>query len=164
MEFFFSKDTPSGQLIVVTSSSGYKIQSITWRGLITLVSKKNFGSNAGIASTSVISELGFSGDWKNLPVGETVNYTTKASPLDSRVGAYGDSSTTTRCKVERELSASDLNPALSGQAKALACQTESEEYQRVSHSYYLSDYGYFFHASTDKNSLLYVNHRIVTVE
>lgn len=163
MELFFSNDAPSGQLNIVTRSSGYEAQSITWRGFITLVSKTNFGSG-GTASSSVVSELGFSGDWKNLPVGETVSYTAKTSSLNTLVGAYGGSSTTTRCTVARELSARDLHPALSGQAKELVCQAESDQYQRVSHNYYLADYGYFFHASTDKNRFFYHNRRIVTVE
>jgi hypothetical protein len=163
-ELFISSDAPSGQLNVVAREDGYEGQSIKWRGFIPLVSRTNFSGGRGMADSSVTSELGFSGDWKNLPVGETVTYTTKTTTLNSIVGAYGGAPKTTRCKVERELSASDLSPALSGQAKALACRTEPDEYERVRHDYYLVDYGYFFHASTDKNRFFYDNYRIETVE
>jgi hypothetical protein len=163
-EKFISVDAPSGQLSIVTRGRGYEGQSVNWRGLVQLTSKSNFSGGRGMAESSAVSQLSFSGDWKNLPLGEFVSYTSSTTTLNSIAGKYGGSPKTTRCKVERELSASELNPAFSGQAKALSCSTEPDEYQRVDHTYYLSDYGYFFHASTDKNRFFYDDYRIEAVE
>ncbi|WP_339469273.1 MULTISPECIES: hypothetical protein [unclassified Pseudomonas] len=52
------------------------------------------------------------------------------------------------CVVERELAASTLNSALSGNAKALNCTAAGDQYHATSTVMYLEDYGYFF-ASQD---------------
>lgn len=163
-ERFISNDVPSGQLNITARGDGYESQVVSWRGLIPLVSKASYGGSGGMAQSSVTSRLSFSGDWKTLPIGETVSYTYNNATLNSIVGAYGGPAKTNRCKVERELKASELNPALSGNAKALACTEEPDEYKRVDHVYYLADYGYFFQASTDKNSFFYSDYRIDRVE
>lgn len=161
---FIDNDAPSGQLSITTRGDGYDSQEVNWRGLIPLVSKSSFGGSGGMAMSSALSRLNFSGDWKNLPIGETVSYTFNSATLNSLVGAYGDTPKTNRCKVERELRASELNPSLSGTAKALACTQEPDQYQRVDHVYYLADYGYFFKAGTDKNRFFYGDYRIEAVE
>ncbi|WP_259695952.1 hypothetical protein [Pseudomonas frederiksbergensis] len=161
---FISSDVPSGQLNITARGDGYESQEVSWRGLIPLVSKASFGGSGGMAQSSALSRLNFSGDWKTLPIGKTVSYTYNSATLNSIVGAYGDTPKTNRCKVERELKASELNLDLSGNAKALACTEESDKYQRVDHVYYLADYGYFFKAGTDKNSFFYSDYRIDTVE
>lgn len=161
---FISSDVPSGQLNIMARGQGYESQQVNWRGLIPLVSKESYGGSGGMAQSSAISRLSFSGDWKTLPIGETVSYTYNNATLNSIVGTYGDSPQTHRCKVERELKASEISPGLSGSAKALVCTVEPDEYQRVNHVYYLADYGYFFNASTDRNSFFYSDYRIVAVE
>jgi len=163
-ELFISVDAPSGQLGILARGKSYETQSVSWRGLIPLVAKATYSSGRGMAESSSASQLSFGGDWKNLPVGQTVSYTVTTQTLNSVVGAYGDKARTTQCKVERELNASELNPALIGKAKALSCSIALDQYERVTHDYYLSDYGYFFHGSTDKNRFFYDDYRIESVD
>mgnify|MGYP001760192960 CR=1 FL=1 len=66
----------------------------------------------------------------------------------------------TRCVVERELPASEINPNLLGSAKALKCSFDNDEHNRVNHLYYLADYAYFYQSSTDKNAFYYSDMRI----
>jgi hypothetical protein len=163
-ERFLSSDAASGQLNILSRGEGYESQQLNWRGLIPLVSKSSFGGSGGMAESSALSRLSFEGDWKTLPIGQTVSYTYTSATLNSVVGAYGDTPKTSRCKVERELKASELHPGLSGSAKALACSQAPDEYHRVNHVYYLTEYGYFFESSTDKNSFFYSDQRIEAVE
>jgi hypothetical protein len=163
-ERFIKVDAASKQLSIVTRGKDYESQSVDWRGLIALVSKTDFNLGRGIVDGAAASQLSFSGDWKNLPVGATVGYTVSTTTVNSLVGSYGGKPKTTRCVVEREVSASELHPALSGRAKVLSCSTTPDEYQRVDHQYYLSDYGYFFHTSTDENRFYYDDSRIEAVE
>jgi len=163
-EKFIGTDGPSGQLSITERGENYESQMLNWRGLIPLVSKASFNRGRGMATSGAATQLSFSGNWENLPIGETVGYTVSSTLLNSVAGAYVDPPITTRCKVERELSASELNPALSGKAKALTCSAEPDEYQRVTHTYYLTDYGYFFQASTDKNRFFYSDYHIDAVE
>lgn len=162
-ERFISTDKSSGQLSINSRAEGYDNQQVSWRGLLPLVSKTNFTVNGASDSRST-SQLSFSGNWKTLPVGETVSHTSTQTTVSSLVGKYGGKPQTTHCKVERELNASELNAALSGTAKALSCSTEGDEYKRVNHVYYLNDYGYFFQASTDKNRFYYSDYRIESVK
>lgn len=161
---FINNDVPSGQLNITTRGHDFESQEVNWRGLITLVSKASFGGSGGMAMSSALNQLNFSGDWKTLPIGETVSYTYNTASISSIGGAYGGTPKTNHCKVERELKASEINPGLSGTAKALACMQEPDEYKRVDHFYYLADYGYFFRAGTDKNSFFYSDYRIVALE
>ncbi|MGY2372930.1 hypothetical protein ACW9IB_00185 [Pseudomonas sp. SDO524_S393] len=157
-EYFITQDAPSGQLNVANRGQGYESQSISWRNLVQLVSKSAFGAG-GMAESSTLTQLSFSGNWKALPVGDTVVYSSTRSTLNSIVGSYGKPQTT-RCVVERELQASELNSQLLGSAKALSCTYDNDEYKRVSHLYYLTDYAYFYESSTDKNEFFYSTTRI----
>ncbi|MGA9701062.1 hypothetical protein [Pseudomonas sp.] len=161
-EYFIGQDRPSGQLSVANRGKGYESQSVKWRNLIDLVSKSTFGGG-GMAESSTLTQLSFTGNWKALPVGDTVIYQATRSTLNSIIGNYGKPETT-RCVVERELQARELNPNLLGTAKALSCSYDNDEYKRVSHRYYLTDYAYFFEASTDKNAFYYADTRIEKFE
>ncbi|WAT25900.1 hypothetical protein [Pseudomonas sp. GXZC] len=155
---FVSQDAPSGQLALATRGDGYESQAVSWRNLFHLVSKATYGGS-GMAESSTLTQLSFTGNWKALPLGETVTYTTTRSSLNSLIGS-SNSSLTTRCQVERELQASELNAKLSGTAKALSCRSDGDKYNRVNHLYFLTDYAYFFESSTDKNEFFYSDSRI----
>nr|WP_250883499.1 MULTISPECIES: hypothetical protein [unclassified Pseudomonas] len=155
---FISQDAPSGQLALATRGDGYESQAVSWRNLFHLVSKATYGGS-GMAESSTLTQLSFTGNWKALPVGETVTYTTVRSSLNSLIGSSTNTQTN-RCQVERELPASELNAKLAGSAKALSCRTDDDKYKRVSHLYFLTDYAYFFESSTDKNEFFYSDSRI----
>lgn len=154
---FLSQDGPSGQLATASRGDGYESQDVSWRNLVELVSKADFGS--GMAESSTLTQLSFTGDWKALPVGETVSYQATRSSLNSLIGSRSKTQTT-RCQVERELPAKELNAKLLGTAKALSCRDDNDEYNRVRHHYFLTDYAYFFESSTDKNAFFYSDARI----
>ena len=157
-EQFISPDAASGQLSIAHRGDGYESQSVSWRNLIQLVSKSTFGG-AGMAQSTTLTQLSLSGNWNALPVGDTVVYELNRSTLNSLVGTY-DQKLVTRCVVERQLQASELNPNLLGSAKALSCRTDDDKYKRVTHLYYLTDYAYFLESSTDKNEFFYSDTRI----
>ncbi|MGY4638283.1 hypothetical protein [Pseudomonas sp. TE24901] len=161
-QYFISQDGPSGQLSVANRGKGYESQSVSWRNLIELVTKSSYGGGS-MAESSTVTQLSFTGNWKTLPVGETVIYQFTRATLNNIVGSYGKPNLT-RCVVERELQASELNPKLLGTAKALSCTYDKDEYKRVSHWYFLTDYAYFFESSTDKNPFYYSDSRIDTFE
>lgn len=155
---FISQDAPSGQLALATRGDGYESQAVSWRNLFNLVSKATYGGS-GMAESSTLTQLSFTGNWKALPVGETVTYASTRSSLNSLIGSSTNSQTT-RCQVERELQASELNAKLSGTAKALSCRVDDDKYKRVSHLYFLTDYAYLLESSTDKNEFFYSDSRI----
>jgi hypothetical protein len=157
-EHFISQDKASGQLQIVHRGDGYESQSVSWRNLVSLVSKTTYGGT-GMAESSTLTQLSLTGNWQALPVGETVVYQTTRSTLNSLVGSYNKVQIN-RCVVERELPARELNPNLLGNAKALACRTDDDKYNRVEHVYYLNDYAYFYESSTDKNEFFYADTRI----
>lgn len=156
-EQFISRDAASGQLSIALRGEGYESQSVSWRNLIDLVSKSTFGGS--MAESTTTTQLSFTGNWKALPVGDTLVYQSTRSTLNSVIGNY-DKQTITRCVVERQLPASELNPNLLGSAKALSCRNDNDKYNRVNHLFYLSDYAYFLESSTDKNEFFYSDTRI----
>lgn len=155
-EQFISQDAASGQQAIALRGDGYESQSVSWRNLIELVSKSTFSS---MAESSTLTQLSLTGNWKELPVGDTVVYQINRSTLNSLLGSYNKQQVT-RCVVERELPASELNPKLLGSAKALSCRTDDDKYNRVNHLFYLTDYAYFHESSTDKNEFFYSDSRI----
>jgi hypothetical protein len=160
-EYFIGQDKASGQLQIVHRGEGYESHSVSWRNLVSLVSKTTYGG--GMAESSTLTQLSLTGNWNALPVGETVVYQTTRSTLNSLVGSYNKVQIN-RCLVERELPARELNPNLQGNAKALSCRTDNDKFQRVEHLYYLGDYGFFYESSTDKNEFFYSDMRIDTFE
>ncbi|WP_339471639.1 hypothetical protein [Pseudomonas sp. EL_65y_Pfl1_R83] len=155
---FISQDAASGQLAIATRGQGYESHTVSWRNLIPLVAKNTY-SSSGMAESETLTQLSFTGNWKSLPVGDTVIYQTTRSSLNSLIGSRTKVQIT-RCVVERELQASELNPGLLGAAKALKCSFDNDEYNRVNHLYYLTDYAYFYESSTDKNAFYYSDTRI----
>ncbi|WP_417695089.1 hypothetical protein [Pseudomonas sp.] len=74
---------------------------------------------------------------------------------------------TVDCTVDSEGPAKRLNPGLSGNAKALSChrqQRPSTTPVPLEHYYYLVDYGFFYHASTDKKDFMSINMRVQSVK
>lgn len=157
---FISQDAASGQLTLATRGTGYETQAVSWRNLINLVAKSNY---TNMAESSTLTQLSFTGNWKALPVGETVTYQTTRDNLNSLLGS-STKVQTNRCRVERELPASELNPKLPGTAKALSCTFDNDEYKRVNHLYFLTDYAWFYESSTDKNAFFYSDTRIDSFE
>lgn len=155
---FISQDAASGQLAIATRGQGYESHTVSWRNLISLVAKNTYNSS-GMAESETLTQLSFTGNWKALPVGETVVYQTARSSLNSLIGSRTKAQVT-RCVVERELPASEINPNLLGSAKALKCSFDNDEHNRVNHLYYLADYAYFYQSSTDKNAFYYSDMRI----
>ncbi|WP_339436566.1 hypothetical protein [Pseudomonas sp. EL_65y_Pfl1_R32] len=109
---FISQDAASGQLAIATRGQGYESHTVSWRNLIPLVAKHTY-SSSGMAESETLTQLSFTGNWKSLPVGDTVIYQTTRSSLNSLIGSRTKVQIT-RCVVERELQASELNPGLLG--------------------------------------------------
>ncbi|MDD1015685.1 hypothetical protein [Pseudomonas rubra] len=159
-EHFLSVDGNSQQLMVILRGNGYEAQKVTWRGLITLVSKTSY---TGMNESSALTSLSFRGDWKTMAVGSKLSYSHQGATNNNVVGQYGQELKITECTVERQLPANTLNARLNGDAKALDCSVKGDKYMRVNHLFYLEDYGYFFNASTDKNAFYYSDLRLQTV-
>lgn len=123
----------------------------TFRGLITLTFQSQFELHGvSTSAASHIQELGFTGDWQQMPVGATLGYRSKDlnrnTAEDDRVLER-----TTTCVVKRELPASKINSSLSGNAKELSCSATGGQYQATSTEMYLQDYGYFFTTQSNTN-------------
>ncbi|WP_455823739.1 hypothetical protein [Pseudomonas graminis] len=137
-----------GQLKVRRTTQYSTATTTTFRGLFNLTFQSEFelrGLNVSAASN--IEQLSFSGDWKQMPIGSTLGFKVKDR---NRNTAEEDRllSRDSTCVVARELPASKINSALSGNAKELNCTATGENYQATGTVMYLQDYGYFF-ASKD---------------
>ena len=101
------------------------------------------------ADLLALDEFKFSGDWKNLPVGETVGmaYTLRIARSDTQGELHTLSHQKIRkiCNVKAQSDASHIHPKLEGQVKTLMCTWEGEGTQGsgVSTLNYLVDYGVF---------------------
>lgn len=162
---FFEIDRATGQQVVRVRGQGYEGSSVTFRGLFSLAEETRFQS-AGqeVSNSQQLLGLTFSGNWQSLPVGEKLSYTGLGVTVSSAAGAYGKEPNVVHCEVAGEVSASSLNPALSGAARTLRCTTDGDEYKRIETVYYLVDYGWFFKAGVDKNAFYSEERKIISVE
>nr|WP_314562117.1 hypothetical protein [uncultured Pseudomonas sp.] len=120
----------------------------TFRGLFSLTFQSEFELRGlNVSAASHIEQLSFTGDWKQMPIGSTLGFRVKEL---NRNTAEEDRvlSRDSTCVIARELPASNINSALSGNAKELTCTAIGENYQATGTVIYLQDYGYFF-ASQD---------------
>ncbi|NWE17931.1 hypothetical protein [Pseudomonas sp. P7548] len=143
-QVFIETDAASGQLHLRHVSDFSTHDDVTFRGLIPLTyqAQYEFEGLTRTAATTV-EQLSFSGDWKQMPTGTTLgfSYTTheRSNERDERNYTRDN-----LCLVKRQLPASKINSALSGDAKELDCQTIGSGNTTLSTVYYLQDYGYFF--------------------
>lgn len=154
-ERFFEVDKASGQLGIRTRADSYEGSEVSFRGLVALAQKTRFFGKTLMTEDSMLTNLTFSGDWQQMPVGQELTYITQGKRKNSMMGDLGESRQVVKCKVDSEAPAAQLNASLSGQAKKLRCSGEGDKYNRVDTVWYLEDYGYFFKQGTDKNALYY---------
>jgi hypothetical protein len=162
-EYFLSTDPDTRQLRFIHKSEHLNGRKITWRGLLMLsgVEQATMSRN-----TVVIDSLSFRGDWRHMPVGSQLGYTRQGSNTSNLIGTLGTEPRVFDCRIDRELPAKQLNPALSGQAKAMSCQEQlpSKRLLPANHYYYLVDYGFFYHASTDKHDGISIDMHVQSVK
>ncbi|MDD2034514.1 MULTISPECIES: surface-adhesin E family protein [unclassified Pseudomonas] len=163
-EYFLSTDPATQQLNIVHKSEYLNGRQINWRGLIRLSGREQATRSE---NTVVVNSLSFRGDWQHMPVGSQLSYTQRGSITSDLLGTMGDEPKTVDCTVDSEGPAKRLNPGLSGNAKALSChrqQRPSTTPVPLEHYYYLVDYGFFYHASTDKKDFMSINMRVQSVK
>lgn len=140
-EWFIETDEGTGQLLLQTrdTSSHYEKQ-ISFRGLFPLAYHRNTSSKPA-PSQGHLTQLAFSGDWKNLPAGKTVSYT---KTLWKEESSSAPSNTIhTRCSISSEWPAKKLHSQLQGVAKKLICKNIDHPKLYTDSFYYLSAYGLF---------------------
>lgn len=160
-ETYLSEDKASGQLAIRNVGESYEGREVSFRGLLKLTQKTDFGS---MKETTALNSLSFTGDWQQMPVGSQLTFSSQGKTVNSLVGEYGKDLKVRTCTVKRDLAASELNTTLSGSAKELTCSLNGDEYKRVDTLYYLRDYAYFYWASTEKNAFYYHDTRLHTVK
>ncbi|MGC1332483.1 hypothetical protein [Pseudomonas sp.] len=154
-ERFFEVDKASGQLGIRLRADTYEGNEVSFRGLVSLAQKTRFFGKTVMTEESMLTNLTFTGDWQQMPVGTELTYTTQGKRKNSMMGDLGESRQVVKCRVESEASAAQINASLSGQAKELRCSGDGDPLKRVDTVWYLEDYGYFFKQGTDKNALYY---------
>lgn len=136
----FSRDPQSGQVLLQTQDAALGATArLTFLGLIELASR-SFDSDSGeqVGDKTPIIGLSFSGDWQHLPENAEVAYSlTHANPEKPQ-------SNTITCQVGVAQPASQLHPALQGQAKPLICTRLKTKLMQWTETFsYLDDYGVF---------------------
>jgi hypothetical protein len=162
-EYFISTDPVSQQLSIDHNSENLVGHQISWRGLLTLSGREQAKLSR---NTLVIDNLSFRGDWQQMRVGSQLGYTRQGSINSNLIGSLGEEPVTVDCTVDSESPAKLLNPALSGNAKAISCRDQRKSLKPVpmDHYYYLVDYGFFYHASTDKGDGIAVDMHVQSVK
>ncbi|VVN55913.1 hypothetical protein PS687_02131 [Pseudomonas fluorescens] len=143
-DLFIEPNDDSGQLHIRNVSNYSTSVTTSLRGLFNLTYQSQFEwEGLSRSAASHVQQLSFSGDWKQMPVGATLGFSFKDLNRDT---AEDDRVLwrTYTCLVARELSASKINAALSGNATELNCTVIGERYNATSTEMYLQDYGYFF--------------------
>lgn len=163
-ERFIQVDKASGQLGVRLRADSYEGSEVSFRGLISLAQKTRFFGKTPMSEEAMLTNLTFTGDWRQMPVGKELTYTTQGKRKNSMMGDLGESRQVVKCQVDSEAPAAQINASLSGQAKKLRCSGEGDKYNRVDTVWYLEDYGYFFKQGTDKNALYYDERTLKTVQ
>ncbi|MBC3377132.1 hypothetical protein HU762_24635 [Pseudomonas sp. SWRI92] len=162
-EYFLSTDPTTRQLRMIHKSEHLNGSKISWRGLLTLSGLEQADLSR---NTAVIDSLSFRGDWQHMPVGSQLGFTRQGSNTSNIIGTLGTEPKVVNCRIDRELPAKQLNPALSGQAKAMSCQEQRPSTSPVpfDHYFYLVDYGFFYRASNDKHDGVSIDMHIQRVK
>lgn len=163
-ERFFEIDKATGQLGIRLRADNYEGNEVSFRGLVSLAQNTRFFGKTTMTEQAMLTNLTFSGDWQQMPVGKELTYITQGKRKNSMMGDLGESRQVVKCQVDSEAPAAQLNASLSGQAKKLRCSGEGDKYNRVDTVWYLEDYGYFFKQGTDKNALYYDERTLKTVQ
>ncbi|EIK94187.1 putative lipoprotein [Pseudomonas sp. M47T1] len=161
VDTFIQHDTATGQLAVRSSSDSYDSSEISFRGLFSLASKTTFHGLDTVFESSAVIDAQFQGDWRTLPVGGSVGVALDTSAVSGNAGAVLNHATV-QCTIKSQVSASQVNSHLSGQAKLMRCTVNSDKRQSVDTLYYLEDYGYFYQSGTDKNDHYYSERQLRT--
>lgn len=162
-EYFLSTDPTTQQLAIIHKSENLNGRQINWRGLLRLSGREQAKLSQ---NTEMINSLSFRGDWQHMTVGSQLGYTQQGSLTSNLIGTLGEEPKIIDCTVDSEGPAKLLNPGLSGNAKKLSCreQRKSKTPVPMKHYYYLVDYGFFYHASTDKNDYISIDMHVQNVK
>lgn len=143
-DLYIEPSADIGQLRIRNVSKYTTSTTTSFRGLISLTFQSQYEwEGLNISNASHIQQLSFTGDWKQMPVGTTLGLSAK----DLNRSTREEDRVLSRdyyCLVARELPASKINSALSGNAKELTCTITGEKYNATNTEMYLQDYGYFF--------------------
>lgn len=156
-EFWFQPGGAPGLLSVKQQGTGYVSQETSFMGMLELSSVTHYSKAQG---TREVEKLELEGNWQQMPVGEKLSYRVTRKENFSIIGQTRDVQET-RCEIIRELSAADLNPQLSGNAKEIKCSVVDDKYKRVDTRYFLEDYGLVFRQGDSRNEFYYSDSRIV---
>ncbi|ONH54504.1 hypothetical protein SAMN04490182_6000 [Pseudomonas cedrina] len=143
-DVFIEPAAGNGPLKIRRATQFSSTRITTFRGLFSLTFQSDFELHGmKVSAASNVEQLSFTGDWKQMPIGATLGFKLKEL---NRNTAEEDRvlSRDSTCVVARELPASSINSALSGNAKALNCIATGDNYQATSTVMYLQEYGYFF--------------------
>lgn len=162
VETFIQPDATTGQLAVRSTSDGFDSSEISFRGLFSLASKTTFHGLDTVFESSSVIDARFTGDWRTMPVGSTLGVVLDTSAVSGNTGAIL-THTNVQCAIKSQVSAAQVNPHLSGQAKLVRCTVGSDKRQSVDTLYYLEDYGYFYQSGTDKNDQYYSQRQLKKV-
>jgi len=152
--------SPTG-VYKVTSTLG--VSYTTFLGLFDLEREMTVGNlRVHYVATSVV--LG--GDWKLIPVGSQIDYTTTMRIEIPSLARTTEATSKVVCQVIEKVTASTLFPTLTGDAKRLECLGgASEVYKRTSNWYLLNDYGYAVELSDNQMALSsFLSRHITEVE
>ncbi|UUQ65265.1 hypothetical protein NLK61_01035 [Pseudomonas fuscovaginae UPB0736] len=163
-ELFFEPGAQSGQLHQREVGKYSTSNKITFRGLFNLTFQSQYKNNGlEVSVASNVEQLSFSGDWKQMPVGQTIGFSLKER---NRNSSRPESllSRQDSCLVKRELPASKIHSNLGGIAKELACTSTGEKRVTTSTVYYLQDSGYFFSSKSATQDLYKEDMKLLQVE
>ncbi|SMQ23111.1 hypothetical protein SAMN04488483_0767 [Pseudomonas helmanticensis] len=135
---------PGKQLTERYNGKNYQSVNITFRGLIDLADIDYRNDSDGITvRKNAITDLRFTGDWTNMPVGALLSYTEQRSSTRHQKAAELED-TRFDCAVEAQEPASAFFPSLTGTAKVITCTGRHYRYGESTAMYaYLQAYGMF---------------------
>lgn len=118
--------------------------AVTYHGLINVALRgQQLGTSTWI-HTYTTQQASFTGDWQKLAPGSDLQYRAKGAGAMSNYPALDNAALALTCHVGGEVPASQINQALSGNAKAVKCVLAMQGENTDIDAYYLEDYGYFF--------------------
>ncbi len=161
---YIEPNADNGQLRIRTVTNYSTATTTSFRGLISLTYQSQYEwEGLTVSNASHVQQLSFTGDWKQMPVGTTLGLSAK----DLNRSTSSEDRVLSRdyyCVVTRELPASKINSALSGNAKELTCTITGEKYNATSTEMYLQDYGYFFTSQSVVNGTYKTRSTLVKAE
>ena len=137
--YFEPVSTFPGVFVTTQESKGSRYVGRSLFGWIGLQSVGQITED-GRRSHMLTNALAMTGDWKNMHTGSSLSFDQEFSYQFAVTGMRASSKIRQHCQVESVLSARELHPDLSGNAKRLHC-TLSKEVVPSEVAYYLQDYG-----------------------